>query len=94
MNDQPERDLEKLPGTAPKAGSKRISAIFFGLGFQHLATTVKTIRADVMTQMHFTGRRLKRSRRCGQKVVRTVHTTLGGGFFILLNSHDYLLIPI
>jgi len=30
----------------------------FRLGFQHFSATVKTGRADMVTQMHFTGGRL------------------------------------
>jgi hypothetical protein len=35
----------------------------FGLGLQHLATTVEAGRADVVTQMGFTGRRFNRNAR-------------------------------
>jgi hypothetical protein len=58
------------------------------LGLQHLATTVKTVRADVVAQMGFARRRLNCQRRRGQMVVRTMHTALGRGLFILLDCHD------
>jgi hypothetical protein len=49
--------------------------------------TVVTGGAYMMTQMHFTGRRLNSQRRIGQKIVRTMHAALGRGFFVLLNGH-------
>ncbi len=53
----------------------------------NLTTTIKTVRADMMTQMHLAGGRLNRQRRIGQKIVSAMHAALGRGFFILLNSH-------
>jgi hypothetical protein len=38
--------------------------------------------------MRLTGSRLDTQLRSNQKVMRTVHATLGWGLFILLNSHD------
>ncbi len=58
------------------------------LGLQDLATTVKTIRADVMTTMRLAGSRLDRDRWRHQEVMRAMHATLGRGFLVLLNSHD------
>jgi hypothetical protein len=58
------------------------------LGFQNLAPTVETVWADVVTQVHFTGGRLDRSRWCLKGGVRIVHATLRRGFLVLLNSHD------
>jgi hypothetical protein len=63
----------------------------FGFGLQHLATTVEAGRADVVTQMGFTGRRFNRNARHSQGIVRTVHTAFGRGLFILLDGHDPLL---
>src|SRR5580765_4985399 len=63
--------------------------LFVVPGFQYLAATVETIRADVVTQMRFTRRRFDCQRRCCQKIMRTMHTALRWGLFILLNSHDY-----
>ncbi len=62
--------------------------LFVVLGLQDLATTVKTVRADVMTTMRFAGGRLNCDRWRHQEVVRTMHATLGRGFLVLLNSHD------
>lgn len=61
--------------------------LFVGLGGDHLLAAVETGRADVVTAMHFTGRRFDRGGRIGQKVVSTVITALAGGFLVLLNSH-------
>jgi hypothetical protein len=61
--------------------------LIISLGFYYFFTTIKTGWADVMTQMHFAGCGFDRTGRCSDKVVRTVHATLGWGFFILLNSH-------
>jgi len=44
-----------------------------------------------VTQMHFTGGRLHGGGRIGQKVVGTMHATLGRGFFVLLDGHFKLL---
>jgi hypothetical protein len=44
-----------------------------------------------MAQMGFTSGRLNRNARHRQTVVRTVHTALGGGLFVLLDGHDGLL---
>ncbi len=60
------------------------------LGLENLATTVKAGGADVVTQMDFAGGAFNSSSGGVQRVVRTVHTTLGGRFFVLLNGHDGL----
>ncbi|NYE59384.1 hypothetical protein FHW58_000536 [Duganella sp. 1224] len=57
------------------------------LGFQDFATTVEAVRADVVTQVGFTGGWLDRQLRSNQEIVRTVHTALRWGFFVLLNCH-------
>ena len=63
----------------------------FSFGFEHLAATVKTGRADMVTQMDFAGGGFHGNARHVQCVVRTVHTALGRGFFVLLDGHDSLL---
>ena len=60
------------------------------LGLEDLTTTIEAGWADVVTQVDFTSCRLDCSARCIQGIVRTVHTTLRGRLFILLNSHDGL----
>jgi hypothetical protein len=94
----------KMPasrGHFPKTNPKRprpsatTAGLFEPLGFrfvlQHLATTVKAVGADVVTQVNFTGGGLHRGAWRGQGVVRTVHTALGRGLFVLLNGHGRLL---
>jgi hypothetical protein len=58
------------------------------LGLEDFTTTIEAVRANVVTQMRFTGRRLDTELRHDQEVVRTVHAALGGGLLILLNCHD------
>jgi hypothetical protein len=65
--------------------------LLVSFGLNDPLTAVKTVRTDVVTTMNFTGRRLKRQMRRFERAVGTVHTALGWGFFILLNSHDGLL---
>ena len=60
----------------------------FRLVLQHLATTVETVGADVVTQVGFTSGGFHSDARSVQGVVRTVHAALGGGLFVLLDSHD------
>jgi hypothetical protein len=62
------------------------------LGANDFATLVVPVGADVMAQVHFTGGGFHGQGRVGQKIVGTVHATLGGGLLVLLNSHDYSLI--
>ena len=47
----------------------------------------ETVRADVVTAVHFTGTGFNGGSRVGQEVVSTVIAALAGGFLILLNSH-------
>jgi hypothetical protein len=61
------------------------------LGFDHLTATVKTVRADVVTQMGFASGWLYGNAWCDQSIVRAVHTALGRGLFVLLNCHVGLL---
>jgi hypothetical protein len=58
------------------------------LGLQHFATTVEAVRADVVTQVGFTGGWLDCQLRSNQEIVRTVHTALRWGLLVLLNCHD------
>jgi hypothetical protein len=64
--------------------SDRLLVVF---GFQDFATTVKAVRADVVTQVGFTGGWLDAQLWSNQEIVRTVHTALRWGFFVLLNCH-------
>jgi hypothetical protein len=66
--------------------TKRRLLVVFGL--QDFATTVETVRADVVTQVRFTGRWLDAQLRSNQEIVRTVHAALRWGLLILLNCHD------
>jgi hypothetical protein len=58
------------------------------LGLENFTATVKTVRADVVTQVRFTGGWLDTELRRDQKVVRAVHAALGWGLLILLDCHD------
>jgi hypothetical protein len=70
----------------PKAGES-----LFALRLDDLLAAVKSVRADVVTQVRFASRRLYRQRRIGQKIMRPVHATLGRRLLILLNCHVLLL---
>jgi hypothetical protein len=63
----------------------------FTFGLQHFAATVKAGGADVVTAVHFTRGWLNGQVGSGQVIMRTVHATLGGRFFVLLNGHVGLL---
>ena len=63
----------------------------FAFGANDFTATVKTVGANVVAQMHFTGCWLNSQRGRRQKVMRAVHTAFRRGFFILLNSHVLLL---
>jgi hypothetical protein len=63
----------------------------FGLGLEHLAPTVETVGADVVAQMGFTRGRLDGQTGRAQRIVGTVHATLGRRLLVLLNGHDGLL---
>ena len=58
------------------------------LGLQYFTTTVKTVRADVVTQVRLARRWLDTQLWSNQEIVRTVHTALRRGLLILLNCHD------
>jgi hypothetical protein len=74
----------RRPGPWPR--QKRRLLVVFRL--QDLATTVKAVRADVVTQVRFAGRRFDGQVRRNQEIVRTVHAALRWGLLVLLNSHD------
>jgi hypothetical protein len=90
MNVQLKENQCDMPGSSQAEPMQKLAVI--SLGIKHFTATIKAGRADMVTQMHFAGGRLDGRRRRGQKVVRTVHATLRGGFFILLNSHNVLQI--
>jgi hypothetical protein len=89
MNVQLKENQYDMPGSSQAEPTRKLAVV--SLGIEHFAATIKAGRADMVTQMHFTSSRLDCGRRRGQEVVGTMHATLGGGFFILLNSHDDLL---
>jgi hypothetical protein len=64
---------------------RRLLVVF---GFQDFTTTIKAVRADMVTQMGLARGWLDAQLWRDQEVVRTVHAALGRGFLILLNSHD------
>jgi hypothetical protein len=57
-------------------------------GLEDFTTTVEAVRADVVTQVGFTGGWLDTQLWSYQEIVRTVHTALRWGLLILLNCHD------
>ena len=59
----------------------------FAFVLDDLFPPIHTGRGNVVTQMHFTRGCFHRERWIGQKVVRTMHTALRRGFFVLLNCH-------
>ncbi len=70
----------------PKAGESLVAP-----GLDDLLAAIKSVRADVMTQVDFTSCRLHRQRRIGQAIMRPAHVALGRRFFVLLDCHDLLL---
>jgi hypothetical protein len=72
--------------TAYLSPQKRRLLVVFG--FQDFTTTIEAVRADVVTQVGFTGRRLDTQLWGNQEIVRTVHTALRRGLLVLLNGHD------
>jgi hypothetical protein len=83
------RVRKQLRGDAATDGL--FSPLGFGFVLQNLTATVKTVGADVVTQVDFTRGGLHGSTGGRQSVVRTVHTALGRGLFVLLNGHGRLL---
>ena len=72
----------------------RVDKLLVVLGLQDLATAIKPIRTDMVTQMRLARGRLDGQRWRCQKVMRTMHAALGRGFFVLLDSHGLLLIRL
>jgi hypothetical protein len=64
----------------------RQGSIVFGLN--DFFAAIKTIRADMVTQVRFSRRRLGCQRFGHEKIMRTVHAALGRGLLVLLNSHE------
>ncbi|CAM2193834.1 protein of unknown function [Paraburkholderia kururiensis] len=58
------------------------------LRLDDLLAAVITIRADVVTQMHFTRARLDSQRGRLKEIVRAVHAALRRRLLVLLNCHD------
>jgi hypothetical protein len=63
---------------------RRLLVVF---GFQDFTTTIEAVRADVVTQVGFTGGWLDAQLWSNQEIVRTVHTALRRGLLVLLNCH-------
>lgn len=55
----------------PKAG------MLVAFSLDDLLAAIESVRADVMTQVGFTGSRFHRQRLALQKIMRTVHAALG-----------------
>ena len=64
------------------------SSELFTLNVDHLLTTIKAVRADVVTEVNFTGLRFNSRSRVRQEVMSTVIAALVGRFFILLDCHS------
>jgi hypothetical protein len=63
---------------------RRLLVVF---GFQDFTTTIEAVRADMVTQVGFTGGWLDTQLWSYQEIVRTVHTALRRGLLVLLNCH-------
>jgi hypothetical protein len=72
----------------PSSYSKIRRRLLVVLSLENFTATIEAVRANVVTQVRFTGRRLDTQLWRDQEVVRTVHAALGRGFLILLNCHD------
>jgi hypothetical protein len=81
------RDAENYvaPLSSYSKSGRRLLVVF---GLEYFTATVEAVRADVVTQVRFTGGWLDTQLRRDQEVVRAVHTALGWGLLILLNCHD------
>jgi hypothetical protein len=87
MPDAPDKKAGIKKKTQPAIIAGCVTQILFAFNFDYFFPTVKTARANVMTQMIFAGGRLNRCRRVSQEIMRAMHATLGWGFFILLDCH-------
>jgi hypothetical protein len=98
---QKKKDIKQWPQAkndkSPTLQNLQLRALYeepgsgFRFGLQHLATTVETGGADVVTQVGFTRGGFNCNARNNQSIVRAVHTALGRGLFVLLDGHDPLL---
>ena len=87
MTKKKRRDAEKY--VAPLSSYSKVKRrLLVVLGLENFTATVEAVRADVVTQVRFTGGWLDTQLRRDQEVVRAVHTALGWGLLILLNCHD------
>jgi hypothetical protein len=75
---------KSAPPVSVSSKSDRLLVVF---GFQDFTTTVEAVRADVVTQVGFTGGWLDAQLWSNQEIVRTVHTALRWGLLVLLNCH-------
>jgi hypothetical protein len=77
--------------TVTVPGAKRSSLAFIVFQWIYERTGARHALccfSDVVAQMGFTGGGFHGDARHIQCIVRTVHTALGGGLLVLLNSHD------
>ena len=70
---------QRTRGVCAKQLARLFSAtdLFVCFGFDDFAAAIVASRADVVTQMRLTRRRLYGQCRIGQKIVRAVHSALG-----------------
>ncbi|CAM2178706.1 hypothetical protein PSAC2689_30110 [Paraburkholderia sacchari] len=73
------------PGFGP---SRRTLERLVVLRLDDFLAAVVAVRADVVTQMHFTRARLDSQRRAREEIVRAVHAALRRRLLVLLNCHD------
>ena len=82
------------PEPVPRVPVVRIDReprLFFSsvlLGRHNLLAAVETVRADVVTEVNFTGLRFNSRSRVRQEIMSTVIAALVGRFFILLDCHS------
>jgi hypothetical protein len=71
-------------------GDKDLLEVFVDAGHD-FATTIETIRADVMATMGLTTGGIHRDGWLGQCIMRAAHSASGWGFTTFLNGHMNLL---
>lgn len=59
----------------------------FALALGDFLAAVIPARADMVAQMHLARRRLDSQRRRREEIMSAMHTALGRGLFVLLDSH-------
>ena len=69
-----------------RAASRPGGLLALGLG--NLLATIDAGGRHVVAQMHFTGGRLDGQRGRHEEIVGTMHTALGRGLLVLLDSHE------